>query len=62
MNKIKPGAKISGVNFDMKSGLAETVLNLYLKLLVWTEDGTIEEVRSMHINYSFKGSFSADHF
>ena len=47
----KQGVKLSGVTIDVKSGV-KINLNFYLKLLVWTEDGKVEEARSMFINYS----------
>ena len=51
ISKQKTGVKLSGVTIDVKSGV-KINLNFYLKLLVWTEDGKVEEARSMFINYS----------
>lgn len=62
INKIVPKTKVSGITFDMRTGFVDTNLNFYVKIIVWKEDGKVVEARGMHINYSFKGTFSADHF
>ena len=61
INKIAPKTKISGVTFDLRKGI-DTVLNFYVKLMVWKEDGSVEEARGMYINYSVKLYLAADFF
>ena len=58
ISKHKPGVKLSGITIDVKSGI-KIDLNFYFKLLVWTEDGKVEEARSMYISYAQIGRFSA---
>ena len=61
INKIAPKTKISGVTFDLRKGI-DTVLNFYVKLMVWKEDGSVEEARGMYINYSLSLYLAADFF
>ena len=61
INKVAPKTKISGVTFDLRKGI-DTVLNFYVKLMVWKEDGSVEEARGMHINYSLSLYLAADFF
>ena len=61
INKVAPKTKISGVNFDIRTGF-DVVLNFFVKLMVWKEDGSVEEARGMYINFSVKNFFGADFF
>ena len=51
ISKLKPSVKPSGITIDARIGI-KINLNFLLKFLVTTEEGKVEEARSMHISYA----------